>query len=738
MIKKVSGEDFLLKSAIEQLEASVIITDNQGIIKYVNPFFTKNTGYSLSECIGNSPSLLSSGLQSASFYKEMWITINKGKSWTGELQNKRKNGELFWEKVSISPVIGPSGDVKDFIAIYQDISKEKEAKDELAQQERLLSNVEEINETGGWEYDLKTKKIFWTNELYRIHGFRKEDDINFIEESLKCYEPDDRKVVQAAFNNTIETGKGYDLILRFQDKKGNQKWIRTKTEAIKDERGNVCKVFGSVKDITEKYEKENELKETKIRLEYALLGTDAGYWDWDIKQGVCVVNERWATMLGYSLEELNPLTVKKWQSITHPEDLKVAYAEIEKYWNGKTPVYEVVLRMKHKKGHLVWVFVRGSTFGRDEEGNPVRMVGTHLDVSARFKSRMQLEESEKRYRTLFEESTDPSLILQKGIIKDCNLATINLLGYQSKEELIGKHIVDISPDKINGIPTVKLAEKNKNESVNNGHLRAEWIHVKKDGTLVPVEISTTRINAHENIEEAVSYVVWRDISKRKETELALKELYDERGVLLAEIHHRVKNNLAIISGLMHLQISHSNNRKTKEILMKSVNRISAIGHIHELLYHSDDFVNISITRNIHKQVEYIQKMYETKVGAKIEIKLDLDEVVLNINQAIPFGLLINEILNNAYKHAFKEREEGEINIVLREKNSHVNVEIKDNGVGLGDVSNEFKTLGTTLIHSFISQLDAELSVSIEKGLGYSIRFLKKDEKGSSLSEVIKG
>lgn len=726
---------FLLEHSIEQLEASVIITDRNGIIRFVNPHFVKNTGFTSEEAIGNTPNLISSGMQPPSFYKKMWDTITSGKTWSGELQNKRKNGELFWERVSISPVLDEQGKIEQYIAIYQDISKEKKTREELSQKERLLTNVEEISKTGGWEYDLEIKKIYWTDELYRIHGFKKNQEIDFIQESLKCYNPEDVEIVENAFNKLIETGKGYDLTLRFRSSSGEFKWVRTKSEALFDKKGKVKRVFGSVKDVTKEYEKNKELEETKTRLEYALKGTDAGYWDWDVRTGECIFNDRWANMLGYSLDELLPHNVETWESLTHPEDLKLAYAEHKKYLNGVIPIYEMILRMKHKKGHWIWVFVRGAAFGRDKDGNPSRMVGTHVDISERMNIRFKLEASEKRYRTLFEESTDPSLIFENRVIKDCNLATVKLLGYNTKEELIGKTLSDISPKEIDGIPALELADRNLQQSNEKGHARSEWVHKRKDGSLVPVEVSATPIYDYEDTDEKVHYVVWRDITKRKETEKKLVTLYEERGVLLAEIHHRVKNNLAIISGLMQLQIFRSEDAYINEALTKSVNRISAIAHMHELLYVSENFVNISVTENIRKQIEQLQEMYKSSRGPNIEIKLDLEEVDLNINQALPFGLLVNEILNNAYKHAFKERENGIISIKLKEQENRVSLNIKDNGIGMNR-NNEEPTLGETLIDNFLKQLDAEVILETENGLFYDIVFDKTNTQGSSINKII--
>lgn len=185
--------------------------------------------------------------------------------------------------------------------------------------------------------------------------------------------------------------------------------------------------------------------------------------------------------------------------------------------------------MKHKKGHWIWVFVRGAVFGKDKDGNPTRMVGTHVDISERMNIRFKLEASEKRYRTLFEESTDPSLILQNRVIKDCNIAAVKLLGYNTKEDLLGKHLSETSPEEIDGVHISKIEEKNNKILNEKGSLSTEWVHKKKNGSLISVDVSITRIPDYENKDEEISYVVIRDITKRKEAERKLNTLYEERG-----------------------------------------------------------------------------------------------------------------------------------------------------------------------------------------------------------------
>jgi PAS domain S-box-containing protein len=133
----------------------------------------------------------------------------------------------------------------------------------------------------------------------------------------------------------------------------------------------------------ERKHREQELSESRDRLDLAIKGTDAGLWDWQVQTGHVLFDERWAEIIGYSLSELEPLSIRTWTDHCHPEDLVKSGIELEKHFAGKTDSYFCEVRMRHKKGNWVWILDRGKVVSWDENGNPVRMVGTHVDITAR-------------------------------------------------------------------------------------------------------------------------------------------------------------------------------------------------------------------------------------------------------------------------------------------------------------------------------------------------------------------
>lgn len=217
----------------------------------------------------------------------------------------------------------------------------------------------------------------------------------------------------------------------------------------------------------------------------------------------------------------------------------------------------------------------------------------------------------------------------------------------------------------------------------------------------------------------------RDISERKKYVDALDRSLKEKEMLLAEIHHRVKNNLSIVSSLLELQKESKGNSSREEDYQEIQSRIKSIALVHEKLYQTETFADIDLSDYIRDLSNMIINMFDSE-ESKVEMDQKLDSIVVNIKQAVPIGLICNELINNCYKYAFKDMNEGVISIILKREDDDVLLKVSDNGTGLPDDFdlNGKSSLGMTLLNALTSQIRGELNVTSEpgKGTNFTIRF----------------
>ncbi|MFT5818806.1 MAG: PAS domain S-box-containing protein [Crocinitomix sp.] len=231
----------------------------------------------------------------------------------------------------------------------------------------------------------------------------------------------------------------------------------------------------------------------------------------------------------------------------------------------------------------------------------------------------------------------------------------------------------------------------------------------------------SRVNSDEVI------VITRDVTDKVEFETQLIESVKEKEILLKEVHHRVKNNLQVISSILNLQSSYVEDEKTLEIINESQNRIRSMSYIHESLYQTKDFSSIDFHDYITNLVQNLVHSYQLFTG-KTKLNLDIEKVQLILDQAIPCGLILNELVSNSLKYAYPEETGGEIEIEIKEKDGKINIRVEDFGVGLpeGFKIEDSDSLGLGLVDTLVDQIDGELILKTGGGTKYLIIFEKQD------------
>lgn len=293
-----------------------------------------------------------------------------------------------------------------------------------------------------------------------------------------------------------------------------------------------------------------------------------------------------------------------------------------------------------------------------------------------------------------------------------NPAAEEMMGWK-REEVVGNFLPQVTDDYQESYQGLMQEIKEK-----GGISNREVTRKRKDGTERTFRVNISNIvGAEEQM-----LVVFEDVTREKEYEEQLEKSLEEKNILLSEIHHRVKNNLAIIVGLIELQNADVQDEVTKSNLFETKNRIYSISGVHELLYQTDNFSDISFSEYINKLVSRLQNSFESQ-KRPVKINKNISGLKMNINQAIPLGLLLNELITNSYKHAFGGIEKPEISLELVQKNGFITIEYKDNGVGVDyEEMQQSPSLGVTIIKTSLSQLSAEYEFLNCSGFGICLKF----------------
>lgn len=394
---------------------------------------------------------------------------------------------------------------------------------------------------------------------------------------------------------------------------------------------------------------------------------------------------------------------------------KAGIKKIQKAFQGEDQFFE-------------WRFLRadGTAFDAEVSLTYMKMNGANYvqvvlqDITERKKKDQLIEYNMKLFSNLFENAPVGLVMLNDHhTVQDINESFKEMFGY-NLSEIRGKKVDNIlAPDELK-----KEAEELTEKTLNGDSTQIETVRQTKNGEEIPVLIATVPVEITDEI--VAIFGIYVDISKRKEAEQQLEKQLEEKRVLLAEIHHRVKNNLAVVSGLLELQKDHTENEEAYHKMKDSQARIQSMGLIHEQLYQMEFYSSLQFDKYVESLVGTIASSYASET-VDIEINYDTEPVELGLNPAISCGLLLNELVTNAFKHAFTGMDEGTITIsVYEKKNNLIVLKVADNGVGIPKDIQErgSSSLGFTLIQTLSQQLGGNLEVLQDNGSTFIFTFEK--------------
>ncbi len=296
---------------------------------------------------------------------------------TGEaFQEEVELPDGMWVDLRIIPILGEDQTIEYFVEWVRDITGRKESEKELTAQHKLLEGImDNVSDVLSIQYPDHTIERY-NRAGYELLGMTPEEV-----RGKKCHQliGRERECEECATARALQSGK-LEQIERYFPELGIH--LNCRTNPVFED-GKVGLLVQQLRDVTERKEVEQDLFMQKERLSNIVEGANVGTWEWNAQTGETRFNERWAEMVGYTLEEISPVSIDTWVKFAHPEDLKESNRELKRHFNGEIDFYNVECRMKHKDGHWIWVNDRGKVISWTEDGKPLWVFGTHVDITDR-------------------------------------------------------------------------------------------------------------------------------------------------------------------------------------------------------------------------------------------------------------------------------------------------------------------------------------------------------------------
>ncbi len=710
----------VITKLFSQLEESVVLADSGSLLKegtnviYVNQAFEQRTGYTLQEIHEQSIQLLAGPKTDRQTLSDIRKARKHGKSINAQVQFYKKSGETYWTDIQVSPIYNQSGDIIYWVFIGRDVTNLVEQQKEL----RLQASAFNSSIDGLGILDSNEKFIHVNPAHADIYGYDNPDELIgkswrtlYEEKELERFED---SVLPKLHKQSYWRGEAKGL------RKDGSTFDQEVTLTYVEDEGIIC----VVRDITHQKELENKLKRHQENLERAEEMAGIGFWYHDLKSDDSGMSDGAYRILGLNPDEYDQFKYENYFDRVHEDDQEMFQEKTSKlYREGETFHFTHRIR-RADNGKISYIEDQGE-IEYDGKGNRKRVFGTIRDITEIKEKEQKIRQNYQLFQQLFDNTPMGKVFMEpEGRILDVNREFTDMFGY-SKEESIGNSLYDLLfPEEDEELIQETI------DKINEGDLIIrDTIRITRHGEKHPVLVTGVPIEIDGEIKRA--FAIYADIKELKDKEESLRESVAEKQVLLQEIHHRVKNNLAIVSGLLDLQSGSIDNPQAQRALRGSQMRIQSMAKVHDALYKSESLSNVSLKEYLHELIGSIEQVYDFE-DKSVEIGFNvMSDITLSINQAVPAAMLLNELITNAYQHAFEGLEKGYIQVNAKHKSSQIHISIEDNGVGIKEENfRKSKSLGATIVQTLCKQLDAQLNIESAEGTRFEIIFNANEKKGA--------
>lgn len=452
--KRAEDANRQLSRIVQQTEDTVVVTNRDGVIEYVNPAFERLTGYTKEEALDKTPRVIKSDLHDQHFYKNMWNTILKGEVFQGEIANRKKNGELFYEVKTITPLRDATGNITHFVATGKDITQHKldeekllkaydelelrvwerteelkianveledeirtrrQIETELRESEQRLNRAQEIAHLGSWELDIVNNQLTWSDEVYRIFGLQPQEFGATYEAFLAVVHPDDRAAVDAAYSGSIREGRDqYEIEHRVVRRlSGEVRIVHEKCEHFRNEAGQIIRSTGMVHDITERKRAEEALRHSEALLLQTSKMAKVGGWELDLN----TMTPYWSAET-YRIHEVDASVQPNLHNAIeyYTPEVRPIISEAVKNAIEEGQTYDLELPIITAKGRPIWI----RTIGQPEfqDGKCTRLFGSFQDITERKQAEEALRRAHDELELRVEERTKELATANRDLLKE--------------------------------------------------------------------------------------------------------------------------------------------------------------------------------------------------------------------------------------------------------------------------------------------------------------------------------
>jgi PAS domain S-box-containing protein len=624
------------------------------------------------------------------------------------------------------PVRDADGDITGVVEVTEEITARRKAERALRETNRLLETI--LASTHMLVAYLDTR--FHFIHVNRAYADADERDPSFFpgKNHFDLY-PDEEN--EAIFRRVVETGEPFfayakPFVYPEHPERGVSHWDWSLVP-IRDPEGEIEGLVLTLANVTDRVRAEKQLLMANERLTYLLSSSSAVLYTARASgdHGATFISENVARMVGYEPRHFIGKS-SFWIDHVHPEDRDRVLDEISLIFETNSHACEY--RFLHENGSCIWLR-DAMRLMRDEDGEPLEIVGFWADITERKRVEEALRESEERYRTLAENIPDIIYSLdQEGRIIALNDAGFRLFGF-GKEEVFGRNFVDfLHPEDADRVTRSFLEAIQTRREYTRG---LKFRMLGKDGTLRWVEL-----NSHMRFDEKGNYFqeegVLRDITDRVRMEEELRRLYEQarddaetKSTLLKEINHRVKNNLSAIIGFLYAQRRRAGMEtdvRYQSILQELVGSVQGLATVHNLLSVTSwapPRLSELASKVIHSSLQILPH------DKRVTVEVTPSPVRVTPDQANNLALVLNELTSNAAKHALQDRSRARIGVRIGEEDDRVILEFRDDGPGYPEevLAGKRRGVGFHLIGKIVSDsLRGEHSLRNDKGAVARLRF----------------